>query len=76
MIKWGLQKGLVSLPKSVQQARLYENADVFSWRLTDEDMRQLDGLDEYLVTGRVVGERKLPRIDAAVAQLLADGWTA
>jgi len=51
LVRWGLQHGLVVLPKSEQLNRIQENADVFDFDLSDKDMETLDALDEYLVTG-------------------------
>jgi len=48
--RWSLQHGLVPLPKSVKQSRLLENAQVGGFEISPEDMKKLDGLDEYLVT--------------------------
>jgi methylglyoxal/glyoxal reductase len=45
MIRWGLQKGMVMIPKSVRRERIVENADVFDFEIADEDMRLLDGFD-------------------------------
>ncbi|KAI9371300.1 NADP-dependent oxidoreductase domain-containing protein [Aspergillus egyptiacus] len=41
MIRWGLQKGFVPLPKSVTPSRIKENAEVFDFELSDEDMKTL-----------------------------------
>lgn len=52
LIVWSLSKGLVTLPKSINPVRQEENflaPDVVN--LTDEDIRLLDTLEEYLVTG-------------------------
>ncbi|KJZ78500.1 hypothetical protein HIM_01891 [Hirsutella minnesotensis 3608] len=49
-VKWGLQHGMVTLPKSTQRSRLVENADIASVEISDKDMRALDSLDERLVT--------------------------
>ena len=38
LVRWSLQKGFVPLPKSVTPARIYENADVFDFSLTKEEM--------------------------------------
>jgi len=51
LLRWGLQKGFVVLPKSVTPARIAENATLFDFSLDDTAMRQLDGLEEGLVTG-------------------------
>lgn len=44
-IRWILQKGMVTIPKSVHSERIAENADVFSFHLTDEEMAAIDLLD-------------------------------
>ncbi|EAW09954.1 aldo/keto reductase family protein [Aspergillus clavatus NRRL 1] len=42
MIRWSLQKGFVPLPKSVTPSRIQENADVFDFQLSEEDMQALN----------------------------------
>lgn len=44
-IRWILQHDVVTIPKSVHVERLRENADVFDFELSDEEMRVIDGLD-------------------------------
>lgn len=46
LIKWSLQKGFVSLPKSDNPDRIRQNADVYGFDLDVEDIAALDGLDE------------------------------
>ncbi|RAH66852.1 aldo/keto reductase [Aspergillus aculeatinus CBS 121060] len=41
MIRWGLQRGFVPLPKSVTPSRIKENAEVFDFELSEEDMKAL-----------------------------------
>jgi diketogulonate reductase-like aldo/keto reductase len=50
LIRWGLQHGFVSLPKSVKRTRIVENAEVFDFELTPADMKKLDSLNEDLHT--------------------------
>jgi diketogulonate reductase-like aldo/keto reductase len=46
LIRWSLEKGLVPLPKSVTSARIRENADVYDFELTPEEVQELE-TDEY-----------------------------
>jgi diketogulonate reductase-like aldo/keto reductase len=45
LIRWCVQRDLVVLPKSTHRERLEENAQVFDFTLSDEDMAALDALD-------------------------------
>ncbi|KAK1622927.1 aldo-keto reductase family 1 member E1 [Colletotrichum phormii] len=47
---WSLDRGMVTLPKSVRQERLIENANVSEYEISREDLAALDALDEHLVT--------------------------
>jgi diketogulonate reductase-like aldo/keto reductase len=51
LLRWGLQKGLVVLPKSTRRERLAENLASLAIALPDDAMAALDALDEGLVTG-------------------------
>lgn len=51
LLRWGLQRDLVILPKSVRRARIAENLQLFDFELGDEPLRALDALEEGLVTG-------------------------
>lgn len=42
LIRWSLQKGFVPLPKSVTPSRIEENADVYDFELTFEEMESLE----------------------------------
>ncbi|MBO5224737.1 MAG: aldo/keto reductase [Clostridia bacterium] len=41
------QKGVMPIPKSVHRSRIEENFDVFDFRLSDDDMKIIEGMDEY-----------------------------
>jgi len=45
LIRWCVQRDLVVLPKSTHRERLEENARVFDFTLSDEDMAALEALD-------------------------------
>ena len=51
LIRWSLQKDFIVLPKSVHQDRIIENAAVFDFNISAEDIETLDGLNENLATG-------------------------
>ena len=46
MIRWGLQHGFIQIPKSADRDRIRENATVFDFALTPDQMKQLDALEE------------------------------
>ena len=50
LIRWAIQHHLVVIPKSANASRIRENADIFDFEITDEDMRTLDGFNENLRT--------------------------
>jgi diketogulonate reductase-like aldo/keto reductase len=46
LLRWCVQRKLVVIPKSTHRERIEENAQIFDFTLTDEDMTALDALDE------------------------------
>ena len=50
LIRWILQHDIIVIPKSIHEERIYENSQVFSFRLEPEDMKLLDSLNENLST--------------------------
>ncbi|QGQ97255.1 aldo/keto reductase [Paenibacillus psychroresistens] len=46
ILRWNLQNGVVTIPKSTKEQRIIENAALFDFNLTPEDMQQIDGLNE------------------------------
>ena len=51
VIRWDLQKRVVTIPKSVHKQRIQENADVFDFELTDDEVAEIDGLEDNTRTG-------------------------
>ncbi len=45
-LRWALQSDLVVIPKSVHKERIYENAAIFDFELSDADMEKIAGFDE------------------------------
>ena len=50
LIRWALQHGLVVIPKSSNRRRILENADVFDFEISRDDMKLLDTFNENLRT--------------------------
>ncbi|MFX0555986.1 aldo/keto reductase [Maribacter sp. CXY002] len=45
ILRWNLQKGVVTIPKSIHKDRIVSNADIFDFELSEKDMAYLDSLD-------------------------------
>ena len=45
MLRWAIQHHAVVIPKSSRKDRIYSNAQLFDFELSDSDMRILDALD-------------------------------
>ncbi len=52
LLRWCLELGLIVIAKSVHRERIAENAQLFDFSLSDEDIRALDALDETGGTDR------------------------
>ena len=50
LIRWALQHDLVVIPKSTKRKHIYDNADVFDFSISPDDMAQLDAFDVDLHT--------------------------
>lgn len=46
VLRWDLQKGVITIPKSSKKERIRANADIFDFELSQEDIRFLDGLNQ------------------------------
>nr|WP_284700313.1 aldo/keto reductase [Planococcus beijingensis] len=46
ILRWDLQNGVVTIPKSIKEARIIQNSQVFDFELTDEDMERISALNE------------------------------
>jgi diketogulonate reductase-like aldo/keto reductase len=57
LLRWCVQRDLVAIVKSTHRDRLEENAQIFDFTLSDENIAALDGLDETGGTERAL-ERK------------------
>lgn len=45
ILRWDIQNGIITIPKSVKPERILSNADVFDFALSQEEMTQLDALN-------------------------------
>lgn len=46
ILRWDLQNGIVTIPKSVTPQRIRENADLYDFELTSDEIEQINGLNE------------------------------
>jgi len=46
VLRWDLQKGIVTIPKSVHKERIEHNAGIFDFEITAEDISRIDKLDQ------------------------------
>lgn len=51
ILRWDIQNGVITIPKSTQEHRIVENADVFNFELKEEDMKRIDDLNENYRVG-------------------------
>ncbi|MRH44937.1 aldo/keto reductase [Aquibacillus halophilus] len=51
IVRWDFQSGIVTIPKSVKASRQKENADIFDFELSAEDMKKIDSLNQDKRTG-------------------------
>jgi len=56
VLRWNLQKGVVTIPKSVTPARILSNSQLFDFELSSEDMKLIDALDKGLRYGSDPGD--------------------
>jgi len=54
LIRWAVRRGVIVLPKSTHRERIEQNAAVFDFDLSDEDVAKLDALDRTGGAGRAL----------------------
>jgi len=47
VLRWNLQKGVVTIPKSVRKERIVSNSRIFDFEISAEDMKAIDKLDRH-----------------------------
>eukprot|EP00298_Acanthocystis_sp_HF-20_P013478 c20372_g1_i1.p1 GENE.c20372_g1_i1~~c20372_g1_i1.p1 ORF type:complete len:312 (+),score=113.83 c20372_g1_i1:88-936(+) len=51
LLRWGLQRKFVEIPKSTNPTRVKENSEIFDFEINATDMETLNSLNEDYVTG-------------------------
>lgn len=46
ILRWDLQKGVITIPKSVSEHRIRENAHIYDFEIAIEDMAKIDSLNK------------------------------
>ncbi|GAB5354411.1 hypothetical protein AAMO2058_000116700 [Amorphochlora amoebiformis] len=64
-IRWSVQKGYITIPKSSNKKRIHDNADVFSWSIPAKLMAALDDVDEGFKASGSVNNQDIPWKDVA-----------
>lgn len=52
ILRWDYQQDIVTIPKSVHKERIQENADIFDFELSGEDVQAISALNKDERTGR------------------------
>ncbi len=51
LLRWSIQHGFLPLPKTSSRERMQENADIFDFELTPDDIEAMKALEMYGLTG-------------------------
>lgn len=51
MIRWDIQNGVITIPKSTKEHRIIENSNIFDFQLSEEDMQRIHSLNQNLRVG-------------------------
>lgn len=52
ILRWHFQNGVSFIPKSVHEQRIVQNADIYDFKLSTDEMAQINALNAYHRTGR------------------------
>ena len=45
ILRWDIQRGIITIPKSQKSERIKENFEIFDFEMTEEEMKEIDDLD-------------------------------
>ncbi len=51
ILRWNVQRGIVTIPKSIHAERIADNAAIFDFVLTEQQMKQINDLNENIRVG-------------------------
>lgn len=46
ILRWDFQRHVVTIPKSAHEKRIVQNSQIFDFKLSDDDMQKINGLDQ------------------------------
>jgi len=46
ILRWDVQNGVITIPKSTKEHRIIQNADIFDFELTSDEMQEIDALNQ------------------------------
>jgi diketogulonate reductase-like aldo/keto reductase len=47
VLRWNLQKGVITIPKSANKERIISNSQIFDFVISDDDMKEIDQLNRH-----------------------------
>lgn len=51
ILRWDIEQGVATIPKTIHEERMQENADIFDFELTNEEVEQITSLNKNERTG-------------------------
>lgn len=51
ILRWDIQNGVITIPKSTNESRIIENSQVFDFELTNEEVEKINSLNQDLRVG-------------------------
>ncbi len=51
VLRWDIQKEIVTIPKTIHEARIVENSNIFDFELSEDDMASIDELNKDMRFG-------------------------
>jgi diketogulonate reductase-like aldo/keto reductase len=66
ILRWHIDNGLVTIPKSFREERIAENIDIFDFKLTVDDIAAIDAMDKGLRGGPDPDQYDLSHTDIRV----------